>query len=55
LDSDQDAFAKALADALGEQFDVVSEHFASNPALDHIHIEFDPRPKTTNFLIRNRP
>jgi RHS repeat-associated protein len=54
-DSAQDRFAGALAEALGDSFDVVSEHFAGAPAKDHIHIEYDPKPnKTTNFFIRNR-
>lgn len=55
-DKEQDDFAKALADALGDDFDVVSEHFGSNPASDHIHVEYDPRPgKTSNFSTKNRP
>ena len=42
-DSEQDAVAKALSEALDGDFDVRSEHFLGNPARDHIHLEFDPR------------
>ncbi len=52
-DEKQDELGKALADALGTEFDVDSEHW-KNPARDHIHIEYDPKPgKTSNFRIVN--
>jgi len=42
-----DALSQRIADdlqsRLGSDYDVIFERFPSNPANDHIHVEFDPR------------
>jgi len=41
-DAVMQSFSDALQAALGNDYDVVPEYYASNPANDHIHVEYDP-------------
>lgn len=41
-DEMQDRVANDLQERLGDDYDVESEHFPNSPAVDHIHIEYDP-------------
>ncbi|MDY7097540.1 MAG: hypothetical protein SXU28_05325, partial [Pseudomonadota bacterium] len=35
-------FARLVSDILGADYDVLFETYPSNPANDHLHVEYDP-------------
>jgi hypothetical protein len=41
-DAQAQTWADDLQSALGSDYDVVFEHFASDPRNDHVHVEYDP-------------